>query len=140
MSVVITSPQKIKVLNVGKIANSFVPYKENFTCALEAGKGVEFEVKSASEALYYLNQGIKGLEIETIDDFDDDENILVIEASTTLTLTNEGAVPASFVPYKENFTQAIAVGDSVTIPAANVNQFLYYLKQSADSGIVVDYQ
>lgn len=140
MSVVITNPQKIKVMNVGAIPASFVPYKENFTCALEAGKGVEFEVKSASEALYYLNLGIKGLDIETIADFDDDDDILVIESSTTITLTNEGAVPASFVPYKENFTQALAVGDAITIPAANVNQFLYYLKQSADSGIVVDFE
>ena len=107
---------------------------------MEAGKGVEFEVKSASEALYYLNLGIKGLEIEAIANFDDDDDILVIESSTTITLTNAGAVPASFVPYKENFTQALAVGDAITIPAANVNQFLYYLKQSADSGIVVDFE
>ena len=75
MSVVITSPQKIKVLNTGKIENGFVPYKENFTCALAPETGVEFEVKSASEALYYLNLGIAGLEITAIENFDVADNI-----------------------------------------------------------------
>ena len=140
MSVIITSPQKIKVLNAGKIENGFVPYKENFTCALAPETGVEFEVKSASEALYYLNLAIPGLEISAIENFDDADNIVVIQSSTTITLTNETSIPVSFVPYKENFTQAIAVGGAITIPAANVNQFLYYLKQGADSGITVDYE
>lgn len=41
----------------------FVPYRENFTVYIEAGKSLELEADTAGQVLYYLAQATDGLEV-----------------------------------------------------------------------------
>ena len=127
----INSPQLIKIENTGNNTVGFVPYRENYTYALEAGKTIELTATTSGQALYYLKQATDNLAVTFIGDFDEaTEDIVVIGLPATVTLANKTATALNFVPYKENFGEQIAAGDTLTFTATTVGQVLYYLAQA----------
>jgi len=133
----ISNPQKIKLKNIGTTTTGFVPYKENFTFSLDAGKTVELEASTVGQALYYLKLDNANLQATQINSFDAaSSTIIVVDLPAVITLANGTSKDISFVPYKENFTDTVKTGDTLVIPATTSGQALYYLKQKA-SGFTV---
>ena len=127
----INSPQLIKIENTGDSTVGFVPYRENYAYALKAGKTIELTATTSGQALYYLKQATDNLAVTFIDSFDEaTEDIVVIGLPATVTLANKTATALNFVPYKENFGEQIAAGDTLSFTATTVGQVLYYLAQA----------
>lgn len=103
---------------------TFVPYKENFVYTVKAGDTIQFTATTVGQSFYYYKQGLTiGNAVAPT---------VTIALPAKITLTNTGDKPIAFVPYKENFTQEIAVGDKFIIPATTVGQVLYYLLQAGE--------
>ena len=127
----INIPQYIKIENTSDKTVGFVPYRENYTYALEAGKTIELTATTSGQALYYLKQVTGNLAVTLIDDFDEaTDNITVIYLPSQITLANNTSTALNFVPYKENFGEQLAAGDTLTFTATTVGQVLYYLAQA----------
>lgn len=134
----ITNPQIIKVTNTSATRVApLVPYHENFVYKVPASAVIEFEVFTAGQALYYLKQAVGDLTVATAASFDQ-SGTTNYDLPGTITLTAPADKDVAFVPYRENFTQVIAKGDALVIPATTVGQVLYYLSQ-ADLGLTVAY-
>lgn len=137
----ISAPVKLKIKNTSAHTIGFVPYRESFVAYLAAGSTLEFEAKNSGAAMYYLKQVTRGLEVSTISAFDSaSETVVVLTGNEKITLTNIGNSVVSFVPYKEGFTQEIAVGDKVVINAKYMSQVLYYLAQAIDGKLTVAHE
>ena len=108
---------------------TFVPYKENFVYTVKAGDTIQLTATTVGQSFYYYKQGL------AIGDAVAPTVTITLPAK--ITLTNTGDKPVAFVPYKENFTQEIAVGDKFIIPATTVGQVLYYLLQAGEGLSVV---
>ena len=108
---------------------TFVPYKENFVYTVKAGDTIQLTATTVGQSFYYYKQGL------AIGDAVAPTVTITLPAKVTL--TNTGDKPVAFVPYKENFTQEIAVGDKFIIPATTVGQVLYYLLQAGEGLSVV---
>lgn len=133
----ITLPAIIKVVNGSDRAQSFQPYHENFMVTVPAGTTVEFEVTTAGQYFYYMNQATDKLAVSSIAEFDNaSATIIVIDVPAMVTLTNVSNRVKKFVPYRENFPVEIAAGDAISLQADNVGQVLYYLAQ-ADADLTV---
>jgi hypothetical protein len=128
----IVTPAKIQIKNTTEAVKSFVPYKENFMTHIAAGTGIEFEVETAGQVLYFLDQATEGLEVAQIADFTSgDDTIVKLNVPATITITNVSDKTVGFVPYRENFQHDIVAGDVVTLQAKTVGQVLYYLAQGS---------
>lgn len=137
----IALPQAIKIENKSKRAISFVPYRENFTSVLTAGKSLEFEVSNSGQVIYYLKQATEGLEVSQISALETTNgngNLTVFKTPAVMTLTNTSKVVKTFQPYKENFTVDVKAGDNYAIEVTTVGQILYYLAQATE-GLTVTY-
>ena len=138
----IALPQILKVENTSDRALSFVPYRENFVSVLDAGKAFEFQVKTAGQALYYLEQNktSEGLVVSQLAAFDlaASETLSIFKTPAVMTLENTSAVIKTFAPYKENFTVDVAAGDKYEIEAETLGQILYYMAQATE-GLDVSY-
>lgn len=138
-AITIALPQAIKIENKSKRAISFVPYRENFTSVLAAGKTLEFEVSNSGQVIYYLKQATEGLEVTQIASLGTaDDNLTVFKTPAVMTLTNTSSVVKTFQPYKENFTVDVKAGDNYAIEVTTVGQILYYLAQATE-GLTVTY-
>lgn len=132
-TVTVTAPAKIRVENLdASISKTFMPYKENFTVGLQAGKALEFEVKTSGQVLYYLGQATDGLNVSVINSYTSDANTIKLNVPAKVTITNSADRSIGFVPYRENFTTYVSANDSVEITTTNVGQVLYYLSQITD--------
>ena len=132
-------PAKIQIKNTSDLVKVFVPYKENFTTALAAKSGIEFEVQTAGQVLYFLNQATDGLEVKVIDAFTaDDETIKKLNVPAKVTLTNVGEEVVGFVPYRENFQFDIEKDGTVELTATTAGQVLYYLAQGIADKLTVE--
>ena len=133
-------PVIMKLANTGSKKVSFQPYHENFTVNIAASTAVEFEVKTAGQYFYYMEQATKtGLVVSKLSAFDEaSSSIIVIDLPSMVTLAASENV--NFIPYRENFTVAIAKNDSVVLEAETVGQVLYYLAQAqVNKGITVTF-
>ena len=126
------APAIIKIENKSEFAQCFIPFGENFNAKLVAGAIVEFEVKHSNEVIYYLNQATAELEVSVLAEADGAVGAVVLNVPAKVTLANIGERPIGFVPFKQNFQQDIAVGDSVVLTTENVNQVLYYMAQAVE--------
>lgn len=123
----LVAPAKIQILNTGDKVQAFMCYKQNFTTVLQPHKGLEFEVKTSGEVIYYKNQATEGLSVEVIENFTvGDENIVKINVPAKITIQNVSDKVVGFVPYGENFTYYVQPGDTVELTAANATQAIYY--------------
>lgn len=130
----ITAPAKIRIANTSStMATTFVPYKENFTVALAAGKAVEFEVKTSGQVLYYLGQTATDLTVSVINSYTSDADTTKLNVPAAIAISNTGSNSIGFVPYRENFPVYIEAGNEVDLTASNVGQVLYYLAQATDN-------
>lgn len=125
-------PIIVKLENKGAHKVPFQPYHENFTVGVPAGTSVEFEVNTAGQYFYYVEQATSlGLEVSKLAAFDEEaDNIIKIDLPSLVTLTNSGSTAVNFIPYRENFTVSIAVGDAVVLEAKTAGQVFAYLAQA----------
>ena len=129
------SPAIIKIENKANHANSFVPFGENFTVKVAAGAIIEFKVNTSNEVVYYLNQATVGLDVTVLQATDGAVGALILNVPATVTLQNIGNKVIGIIPFKQNFQENIAVGDSLVITTNDVNQVLYYMAQSVDGSL-----
>lgn len=137
--IIAKAPAKIQIKNTSDLVKVFVPYKENFTTALAAKSGIEFEVQTAGQVLYFLNQATEGLEVKVINEFtSDDGTIKKLNVPAKVTLTNVGEEVVGFVPYRENFQFNIEKDGKVELTATTAGQVLYYLAQGIANKLTVE--
>ena len=137
--IIAKAPAKIQIKNTSDLVKVFVPYKENFTTALAAKSGIEFEVQTAGQVLYFLNQATEGLEVKVINEFtSNDETIKKLNVPAKVTLTNVGEEVVGFVPYRENFQFNIEKDGKVELTATTAGQVLYYLAQGIANKLTVE--
>lgn len=137
--IIAKAPAKIQIKNTSDLVKVFVPYKENFTTALAAKSGIEFEVQTAGQVLYFLNQATEGLEVKVINEFtSDDATIKKLNVPAKVTLTNVGEEVVGFVPYRENFQFNIEKDGKVELTATTAGQVLYYLAQGIANKLTVE--
>ena len=137
--IIANAPAKIQIKNTSDLVKVFVPYKENFTTALAAKSGIEFEVQTAGQVLYFLNQATEGLEVAVIDAFTEgDDTIKKLNVPAKVTLTNVGEEVVGFVPYRENFQFDIEKDGKVELTATTAGQVLYYLAQGIADKLTVE--
>lgn len=135
----VTNPQIIKVTNTSATnVAPLVPYHENFVYRVSAGAVIEFPVTTVGQALYYLKQAFGDLTVEAVAAYSA-SGATQYKLPGTITLTAPADKDVAFVPYRENFTQVIAKGDSLALPVTTIGQALYYIEQ-ADLGITVEYE
>ena len=136
--VTIKLPQVLKVENKTERAVAFVPYKENFKATLAAGKAMEFEVKTAGQVLYYLEQ--TEITVTQLTQFSvaSDENTAIYKLPAKMVITNTSDKVKSFLPYKETFQVNVQAGDVYNVEADTLGQILYYLGQATDGLTVED--
>ena len=138
----LTLPVIVKLENTSANKISFQPYHENFTVGIPAGTSVEFEVETAGQYFYYVEQATSmGLVVSKLDSFDTaSDTIIVIDLPSLVTLTNNADTAINFIPYRENFPVSIAVGDAVVIEARTAGQVFAYLAQAQGvKGLVVTF-
>lgn len=126
------SPAIIKIENKASHANSFVPFGENFIVKVAAGAIIEFKVNTSNEVVYYLNQATADFVVTILQVADGAVGALVLNVPATVTLQNIGDKVIGIIPFKQNFQENIAVGDSLVITTNDVNQVLYYMAQSVE--------
>ncbi len=127
----IQTPSVVILRNVSETSKTFVPYKENFVTSMPADYSLELGVKTAGQALYYLQQATDGLTVsfgETEEEVDDS----IAYENEVITMTNISDIDVDFMPYKENYSYTIKAGDTLKITADSVGQVLYYLAQATD--------
>ena len=138
----LTLPVIVKLANTSDTKIPFQPYHENFTVSIPAGTAVEFEVDTAGQYFYYVEQATSmGLEVSKLNAFDiASDTIVVIDLPSLVTLTNSSTHAVQFIPYRENFPVTIGVGDAVVIEALTAGQVFAYLAQAqGNSGITVTF-
>ena len=137
--IIAKAPAKIQIKNTSDLVKVFVPYKENFTTALAAKSGIEFEVQTAGQVLYFLKQATEGLEVKVINEFTSgDGTIKKLNVPAKVTLTNVGEEVVGFVPYRENFQFNIEKDGKVELTATTAGQVLYYLAQGVAGKLTVE--
>lgn len=142
MTTTITLPAIVKLANTSDKKISFQPYHENFSVAIPAGNAVEFEVNTAGQFFYYEKQATEvGLVVTHPAELEQTKDtLIVIDLPSLVTLTNTDTNIVNFVPYRENFTVSIGVGDAIVLEATTVGQVLYYLAQAqVNKGIAVTF-
>lgn len=122
----ITLPATMKLkARAGEIIR-FAPYKENFIVPVsggESGSSLSLKAETVGQFLYYLKQGF--VEDSTAAD-------VVINVPAKITITNNSSKVMSFIPYRENFSQEVAVGASYEFKATTAGQVLYYMAQDTN--------
>lgn len=137
--IIAKAPAKIQIKNTSDLVKVFVPYKENFTTALAAKSGIEFEVQTAGQVLYFLKQATEGLEVKVINEFtSNDETIKKLNVPAKVTLTNVSEEVVGFIPYRENFQFNIEKDGKVELTATTAGQVLYYLAQGVAGKLTVE--
>ena len=137
--IIAKAPAKIQIKNTSDLVKVFVPYKENFTTALAAKSGIEFEVQTAGQVLYFLKQATEGLEVKVINEFtSNDETIKKLNVTAKVTLTNVSEEVVGFIPYRENFQFNIEKDGKVELTATTAGQVLYYLAQGVTGKLTVE--
>lgn len=136
----IQTPGVVKITNESNEVKTFAPYKENFVTGVPAGYVLELGVKTAGQALYYLQQATEGLSVVFEADYSDagvDDAIHFKDEVITIANSSDKAI--DFIPYRENFAFTVKAGDSVQIVADSVGQVLYYLAQQTE-GLAVSHE
>ena len=113
-------PVTMKVTATADAAFRFMPYKENFTTTVPAGKSLSLGAYTLGQYLYYVKQGFVA---------DDVKADIVIPAPATIVVKNTATKAMSFVPYRENFQFELGVGESVEFDVKTAGQVLYYVAQ-----------
>lgn len=57
------APLTVKIINTGKVAKSFIPYKQNFNVVVEPSASIELQKLNSDEGMYYTKQSTNGLVI-----------------------------------------------------------------------------
>ena len=117
----LTFPVTMKV-TAKETAFRFIPYKENFTTTVPAGKSLSLGAYTLGQYLYYIKQGFEA-STQKAD--------IVIPAPASITIKNTAAKVMSFVPYRENFQADLAVGESLEFDVKTAGQVLYYVAQDS---------
>lgn len=118
----INLPAKM-TLTAGEAGVRFMPYKENFVTNVAANTSLTIGVDTLGQYLYYKKQGFVEGEVE---------GAVVINAPATITIVNNTGKEANFIPYRENFQQEVAAGDSYVFNVKTAGQTLYYLAQDTN--------
>ena len=113
-------PVTMKVTATADAQFRFMPYKENFTTTVPAGKSLSLGAYTLGQYLYYVKQGFVA---------DEAKADIVIPAPATITVKNTAAKAMSFVPYRENFQFELPEGESVEFDVKTAGQVLYYIAQ-----------
>ena len=132
----ITTPVTITIKNVSDKVQRFVPYKENFATSVGAGTSIQLVAETVGQVLYYQKQAIAGA-LEIGPDVAIAASNVVIASPAKIVIENTSDRVKMFVPYRENFSQEVAVGDSYTFEVKTAGQALYYASQETD-GLNVD--
>ena len=122
----ITLPATMKVSAAAGETIRFTPYKENFIVPVaggESGSSLSLKAETVGQYFYYLKQGFKA-DSTTAD--------IVINSPAKITIKNNAAKVMSFIPYRENFSQEVAVGDDYEFEAKTAGQVLYYMAQDTN--------
>ena len=117
----LTFPVTMKV-TAKETAFRFIPYKENFTTTVPAGRSLSLGAYTLGQYLYYIKQGFE--------DSAEEANI-VIPAPASITIKNTAAKVMSFVPYRENFQADLAAGESLEFDVKTAGQVLYYVAKDS---------
>ena len=123
----ITLPATMKISAAAGEVVRFTPYKENFIVPVvggESGSSLSLKAETVGQYFYYLKQGFI-VNSETAD--------IVINSPAKITIKNNSSKVVSFIPYRENFSQEVAVGDSYEFEAKTAGQTLYYMAQDTNS-------
>lgn len=122
----ITLPATMKISAAAGEVVRFTPYKENFIVPVvggESGSSLSLKAETVGQYFYYLKQGFV-VNSETAD--------IVINSPAKITIKNNASKVVSFIPYRENFSQEVAVGDSYEFEAKTAGQTLYYMAQDTN--------
>lgn len=68
----IESPLKVEIINVGKNADTFIPYRENAHFPVKVGGKVSFISNESEKTIYYMGQGSKNLAVNISNIMDSD--------------------------------------------------------------------
>ena len=128
---------QVKLTNKSDKVVQFIPYKENFATAIEAGKSVVLPVETVGQVFYYIKQANEDLAVEHAETGLAKEGDTVITLPQILTITNESTKSIAFVPYRENFQIDVAAGDSYEFEVKTAGQYIYYFNQET-LGLDVD--
>ena len=128
---------QVKLTNKSDKVVQFIPYKENFATAIEAGKSIVLPVDTVGQVFYYIKQANEDLVVEHAKTGLEKEGDTVITLPQTLTITNESTKSIAFVPYRENFQIDVAAGDSYEFEVKTAGQYIYYFNQET-LGLDVD--
>ena len=126
---------QVKLTNKSDKVVQFIPYKENFATAIEAGKSIVLPTETVGQVFYYLKQANTNLTVEhAASGLTGDTTITLPK---TLTVTNSSAKSIAFVPYRENFQIDVAAGDVYSFEVKTAGQYIYYFNQET-LGLDVD--
>ena len=128
---------QVKLTNKSDKVVQFIPYKENFATAIEAGKSIVLPVETVGQVFYYIKQANEDLVVEHAKSGLEKDGDTVITLPQTLTITNESTKSIAFVPYRENFQIDVAAGDSYEFEVRTAGQYIYYFNQET-LGLDVD--
>lgn len=123
----ITLPATMKISAAAGEVVRFTPYKENFIVPVvggESGSSLSLKAETVGQYFYYLKQGFVVSSSGSAD--------IVINSPAKITIKNNSSKVVSFIPYRENFSQEVAVGDSYEFEAKTAGQTLYYMAQDTN--------
>lgn len=120
-------PLSVTIANSSTITKTFIPYKENFVTAVNAGDAVTFGIKDSREGLYYKGQATSGLlvgvtdsnEIATAGIYNVGTGAFTEGNTYTIIKDGDNSTVIGIIPYIENPGLGLASGNIFTVKIVN---------------------